>query len=96
MRNTILMHYSMFSPKNTSFIHVLDQRFAQDTACMLLIVLFSSMANPKNFHTWLLAPDWGFSQTSAVSDSAMAHRSMYDPLHTDEQKSAIFLQRYRN
>jgi len=44
----------MFSPKKASFIHVLDQQFAQDTACMLLIMPFSFVANPKKFHTWLL------------------------------------------
>jgi len=56
---------------------------------MLLIVPFLFMANPKNFHTWLLAPDRGFSHTSAVSNLAMVQHSMFDPLHADKQKLVL-------
>ena len=77
----LMLHY-----KKPSFIHFLDRRFAQDTTRMLLIVPFSFVANPKNFHTWLLAPDRGFSHTSAMSGSAKAHCLMFKVLHADKQK----------
>jgi len=66
-----------------------DRHFPQDRVCMLLIMQFSFVANPKNFHTWLLAPDRGFSHTSAVSNLAMVQHSMFDPLHADKQKLVI-------
>jgi len=62
----------MFSPKKASFIHILDQQFAQDTAWMLLIMPFSFCGKPKEL-PYLALGAW-----------AIPQQCLIQPLHTTQ------------